>query len=234
MAPHPLVLSVIEADAFSSVWPQGQLSRLSRDHDLSGFVQGLLGVFEPLGFLGMGGQVALCPWLFYPCLFDWFSSWANLTSWVNAPVYKLWRGGVVGRLASNELNTFSTAFVGGQNFLPAPKNLASASVPRLRLAGGAEFFIEGAPAVLDQEWTFFTHPFALELPTPFEDLDPGFIYRRWAIEVNTTRRADYSVRYQVTSGAFFASKFGRSLSSGVSCLAEPGVFNFEPRALPSF
>lgn len=47
---------------------------------------------------------------------------------------------------------------------------------------------------------------ALDLPNPFEDLDPNFIYRRWTMEVNTTRRTDHSARFQVTAGAFVAAK----------------------------
>lgn len=64
---------------------------------------------------------------------------------------------------------------------------------------------------------------ALDLPNPFEDLDPNFIYRRWTMEVNTTRRTDHSARYQVTSGAFLSAKLHSNQARELTLLSQQEV-----------
>jgi hypothetical protein len=85
------------------------------------------------------------------------------------------------------------------------------SAPHLVLLDNGSFYHERAAAVLDQEWALATTCLILELPNPFEDLDPNFIHKRWTTEVNTTRRTNHSARYQVRLGAFLASRGARSL-----------------------
>jgi len=58
------------------------------------------------------------------------------------------------------------------------KNTPLMVTPHLTFADEGSFFFEGAQPALDQEWALASTLLALDLPNPFEDLDPGFIYRR--------------------------------------------------------
>jgi hypothetical protein len=99
---------------------------------------------------------------------------------MNAPSYKLWRGGFAGRLGSNYLASFSSPLPPSEPFKGAliPKNAVETATPLLTLFDSGSFFLEDAQPVLDQEWVSSQPLFALDLPNPFEDLDPNFIYRR--------------------------------------------------------
>jgi hypothetical protein len=78
------------------------------------------------------------------------------------------------------------------------KNASPLSTPRVRLYTEPLPYAELAPAVLDAEWlSTWAHTAAIT-PAPYEDVDPLFIHRRWAPEVNTTRRTDHSARFRVT------------------------------------
>lgn len=99
---------------------------------------------------------------------------------MGAPSYKLWRGAFAGRLASNALGSFTSPLPNPEPFKGAflSKNKLNTTTPILTLVDNGQFFVEGAQAVLDKEWALATTLLALDLPNPFEDLDPNFIYRR--------------------------------------------------------
>lgn len=140
----------------------------------------LSSVFDPVDFLSGLGGLEFSPWLNHLELFDWFNSWVNQMSWMGAPSYKLWRGAFAGRLASGTLASFASSLPAPEPFKTAflPKNKLNASVPFFTLVDEGQFLSEGASAVLDKEWASAVFLFALDLPNPFEDLDPNFIYRR--------------------------------------------------------
>jgi hypothetical protein len=128
-------------------------SRLLTGLNLSKPARSFSALAEPLDFTSGSVGPAFSPWLASTNLFDWFSGWVNFASQANAPAYKLWRGGFVGRLSSNELGAFVNALpplVNSEVFL-APKNPSLSPTPHLTLVNSAGFFIEEAPAILDQE-----------------------------------------------------------------------------------
>jgi len=113
-------------------------------------------------------------------------------------------------LASNTLTTYSYAPLAplhgeAPSTLPY-KNVGLLAAPHLRLYSASRPYAELAPAVLDSEWVSTWPHAAVVTPTPYEDVDPLFVHRRWAPEINTTRRTDHSARFRVTWGPFAATR----------------------------
>lgn len=75
------------------------------------------------------------------------------------------------------------------------------------------FYPELSTAVLDNEWSSLVETQAIALPKPYADIDLAFIHRRWAFEVNTTRRSDHDLRYKVSWGPLAAFLLSAHASS---------------------
>jgi hypothetical protein len=73
---------------------------------------------------------------------------------------------------------------------------------------------ELALAVLDSERSTLLPTSVVTLPAPYLDLDPAFLFTRWAAEVNTSRRSDHDARFKVLWGPLAAAT--RNAASGTS------------------
>ncbi len=70
--------------------------------------------------------------------------------------------------------------------------------PRVGYMGRNLWFSELGLAALDVERTSLNTVGAVLLPAPHVDVDPTFIFSRWAAEVNTSRRSDHDAKFRVT------------------------------------
>lgn len=169
---------------------------------------------DPIDFSNGSVSLYFTPLVNFIELFNWSIAWINLATIANSPSYKIWKGGYVRRLFSNELASYYSLFSYKQTNIKNAQltkiNLFS-ELPKLSLYDNCYSFFEENPAILDKEWAPYNMYTLLDVPAPFEDLDPIFIHKRWTTDINTTRRTDHSSRYLVSSGPVLSSQKNKKI-----------------------